>query len=379
MKLSSFACLLAILYTITACSNYTEEPDYEFFSQYSERQFAMGFSTWIYAPEIEALNSTYQFLDDNGDIYCEHIDNNIPWNALINDLPLPTELTDEIESRVTRKIHNKKLLVSVSLLNLNRDDLAYDFDGSVPSYLSMDDKHIEDAYFKHLAYITQQLQPDYVNVAIEANELLINSPEKWDGYKRLMSSVRMRFKAEFPNIPISESMTLHNLYEPEVADSEKYINEVTDYINTLEFASISFYPFFKGLKTKNDFQKAFDFLHHHINVPVAFSETSHLSEDLHLENLNLTISGNEQEQVDYLQTLLCNAQERDYLYTIWWAHRDYNALWETFPDDVKDIGKVWLSTGIINEDGAEKQALSSWQKAYVKKDFHEENQSESVQ
>ncbi|WP_430816720.1 glycosyl hydrolase 53 family protein [Carboxylicivirga sp. RSCT41] len=366
MKFLHVACLIAILITIQACSDIKEEPAHDFFSQYSQRQFEMGFSTWIYAPEIEALNNTYRFIADNGDIYCEHIDNSIPWNALINDQTLPAEFTDEIESRVTRKIQEKKLLVSVSLLNIDRDDLASDFDGSIPEYFSLDDQHIEDAYYKHLAYIAQQLQPDYVNVAIEANELLINSPDKWNGYKRLMRSVRTRFKAEFPGIAISESMTLHNLYKPEVADAGKYIDEVTDYMNTLDFASISFYPFFKGLTSKSDFQKAFDFLHTHIDVPVAFSETSYLSEDLYLDNLKLSISGNEQEQDDYLQTLLCNAQERDYLYTIWWAHRDYDALWETFPDEVKEIGKLWLSTGIINEDGKEKQALSSWKKAYLK-------------
>lgn len=118
--------------------------------------------------------------------------------------------------------------------------------------------------------------------------------------------------------------------------------------------------YFKGLHTSKEFQLAFDFLHERITKPIVFAETSHLSEDLIVESYNLAISGNQCEQNTFLQTLLTNAQNHNYKYIIWWAHRDYNELWVTFPDDVKDIGKLWLSTGIINEDGAEKDAFATW-------------------
>ncbi|MEM9834795.1 MAG: glycosyl hydrolase 53 family protein [Bacteroidota bacterium] len=332
-----------------------------FFSEYSSRTFAMGFSTWAYAPTLESVDATYQFIGNNADIYSEHIDSNIPWRAWMNDLPLPQEFTDEIAGRAARKIPSVELTVSVSLLNSARDELAFDFDGTVPDYVALNDTKIEDAYFKHLEYITNQLNPDYLLIAIEVNELLLHAPEKWDAYKLLMANVRARIKQRFPSLGISESITLHNLYKPDVTNPEEFISEIVSYTNNLEFAAISFYPFFKGLKTNQEFQEAFDFLHQKINKPIAFAETSHLSEDLTVESFDLFIPGNESEQNNYLEALFTNAQKQNYEYIIWWAHRDYNELWETFPAEVQDLGKIWISTGIINEDGALKGAFSTWE------------------
>ncbi|PWN07635.1 hypothetical protein DDZ15_03420 [Rhodohalobacter mucosus] len=321
----------------------------------------MGFSTWPYAPSSESVSTTYQFIEDHSDIYSEHIDSEIPWNAWINDLPLPDGFIDLIESKKTEKLPGTELTVSVSILNNARADLAPDYDGSIPDYIDLNDTHIEDAYVKHLAYITRELNPDYLLIAIEVNELLKNAPEKWDSFKLLMDNVKTRISREFPALQISESITLHNFYQPDVQIPEEYIQEVSDYANSMEFVGISFYPFFKGLNTADGFQNAFDFLHENIKRPIVFAETSHLSEDLSVESFNLFIPGNEPEQQEYLEVLALNAQEQEYGYVIWWAHRDYDELWETFPAEVRDLGELWISTGIINEDGAEKEAYTMWQ------------------
>jgi len=217
-----------------------------------------------------------------------------------------------------------------------------------------------------LEYITNLLDPDYLIIAIEANELLVHTPEKWGAYKLLMAKIRERIKGQFPSLDISESVTLHNLYKPDVPNPEEYITEIVGYANSLDFVSISFYPFFKGLNTKEEFQEAFDFLHEKINKPIAFAETGHLSEDLTVQSFNLSILGNQNEQKEYMESLLVNAQQQNYKYVIWWAHRDYDQLWETFPEEVKDLGKLWISTGVINEDGSEKKAYASWKVAFSK-------------
>jgi len=360
----SITLLSFILITLlfSRCKEDTTAED-TFFSNVTSRSFHMGFSTWPYAPSTESVNNTYEFINNHADIYSEHIDLSIPWNAWINDLDLPQAFVNDIENRKSKRLPNKTLSVSVSLLNSLRTNIATDYDGSTPQFTSLADQHIEDAYFKHLEYIAEQLVPDYFIIAIEANELLINAPEKWDEYKVLMRNVRMRIKSRFPDLMISESVTLHNLYET-VANINTA--DVFNYITNLDFISISFYPFFKGLNSKDGFQEALDYLHNRTNKPIAFVETAHLSEDLAVDSFNLFIAGKEVEQKAYLETLLSNAQIENYLYIIWWAHRDYNELWDTFPDDVKDLGKLWISTGIVNEDGQEKEAFSSWQAAFGK-------------
>ena len=341
-----------------------EQGDDRFFASETSRNFAMGFTSWPYAPTVAAVDDTYHFLAGHGDIYSEHIDTNIPWDAWMHDLPLPDAFVADIAGRASRRRPGSRLTLSVSLLNNARDGLAPDVDGTAPSYNSLDDPELENAYFKHLEYITTQLDPDYLIMALEVNELLIHAPEAWEGYKSLMSRIRLRLQERFPGLPLSESITLHNVYRPEVADPQGYVEEIVAYANGLDWVAISFYPFFKGLRTKSEFQAAFDFLHERINRPIAIAETGHLSEDLDVPGLDLFIPGNRDEQRTYLETLLENAQQQEYAYVIWWTHRDYDALWEVFPENQKDLGQLWIGTGVLEENGDAKAALDAWGKAF---------------
>lgn len=348
-------CIAFIFVLVFASCNKNEpEPIQE------SRNFQMGFTTWPYGPNPEDVDDTYAYLQANGDIYAEHIDNNIPWNALINDSPLPAEFTQSMDFKVSKRLPNTNLLLSVSLLNLDRNDLATDLDGVVPDYTSFSDEQIEDAYFEYIDYLIGRFNPDYLVSAIEANELYINAPDQWEGYKELMHKVNNRISQAYPDLKISESMTLHNLYQPQVAAPETYLNEVFDYMNQMDFAAISFYPFFKDLQTQEDFQEAFDFMHDRLDVPIAFAETAHIAEDLVVPNLNLSIPGSESEQDIYLKTLLTNAEAQNYEFVIWWAHRDYDALWETFPPELQDIGQLWRDSGILNEEGNERLSALTW-------------------
>ncbi|WP_430824371.1 glycosyl hydrolase 53 family protein [Carboxylicivirga sp. N1Y90] len=328
-----------------------------------QRDFHMGFTTWPYGPELADVVDTYNFIESNADIYAHHLDNKIPWKAWINDTAIPDEFVNDINYRIANKIESNKLLLSISLLNTDRDDLLEDYDGSRPTYTALNDKQIEDAYFKHVDFLISRFQPDYVVLAIEVNELMIKPENKWDEYVLLMNKVRTRIKNKYPNIPQSESITLHNWFNPNVSNPEEFIAKITQFVNNLDFVCISYYPYFKEQHTRADFQEAFDFLHEQTQKPIAFVETANLAEDLYIDALNVDIKSNTCEQSAYLNTLLQNAQNHNYEFIIWWAHRDYDALWETFPDEVKDIGKIWKDTGLLDENGNERPAYHLWKKA----------------
>jgi len=329
-------------------------------NQINSRDFKMGFSTWSFGPGIQDVEDTYDFVLGNGDIYSEQVDGKIPWDALINGTPMPESYVDNINYRVSKRVRNLDLILSVSLLNLGRDGLIEDWDTDISPNNRLNDPIIENAYYAHLRYLIQRLDPNYLVIAMETNELLVKSPSKWEEYKLLMANIRSKLKQEFPNLPLSESITLHNYLNPDAIDKGEFIREVSNYISQLDFAAISFYPFLKGQSKTSDFQVAFDFLHQEVDIPIAFVETNHIAEDLVVNTFNLNIPSDQCEQKEYLETLIINAQDNDYQFIIWWAHRDYDRLWDTFPDDVKDIGKLWKDTGLINEDGAEKEALMVW-------------------
>ncbi|MFK5879829.1 MAG: hypothetical protein QM478_10080 [Flavobacteriaceae bacterium] len=333
----------------------------------TQRNFEMGFSTWGYGPNEADKEETYQFIESNADVYSEQIDNKIPWNAWINNSALPVEFKNDIDNRISKGLNNHKLLLSVSLLNTDRSDLLEDYDGSIPNYSSLNDINIENAYFKHLEYLVLKFNPDYLVIAMEVNELKLESETKWDEYKILMSNIRNRIKINYPNLPLSESVTLHNWFNPEIENQTNFIFEVSNYVNqNMDFAAISYYPFFKGQHNENEFQQAFDFLHSEVTIPISFVETTHLAENLNISNFNLNIDSDKCEQKAYLETLLLNAHNENYEFIIWWAYRDYDKLWETFPAEFKDVGKLWRDTGLLNENGIERPSFTIWNKILSK-------------
>ncbi len=353
---------------LTACGDKVNEPeDSGFFSEYDTRNFMLGFTSWPYAPTVAAVDSTYGFIKNYADIYTEHFDYRIPWKAWFGDEALPAEFTNDLAGKVARRIPGKKLLLSVSLLNNSRNDLAYDYDGTTPLYEHLYDKKIEDAYYKHVIYLIEHLSPDYLVIVIEANLLWATAPEKWNDYKKLAANVTARVRRIYPSLPVSESMSLNSLYDAAKAGKDDIVNDMFNYMNNMDFASISFYPFMRNLHTKDEVQEVFDFLHQRINNTIAFVETSTIAEDLSVPGLNIYIKGNEIEQNDYLETLMLNAQRNNYEFIIWWAHRDFDALWEIFPDEVKDIGKIWRDTGILDENGNKRKAFFTWDLVYGKK------------
>jgi len=358
---------------MNSCSSDDNRPidnddDYDaFFADYDSREFQMGFTSWPYAPTVEAVTSTDNFIETQGDIYSEHIDSEIPWSAWMNDTALPEAFSENVSNRVARRLaSSNSMSLSISLLNLGRTDLMPDFDGNAPVYTSLDDSHIVNSYHKHVDYLVQQLSPDYLVIAVEVDGLLRHAPEKWEAYKSLIGQVKSLIKTDYPNLPISESLMLHGFFQPDFGTAQEIQTEVSAYMNAMDFAAISFYPFLKGMSTQQEMQTAFDFLHGIVNVPIAFAETGHLSEDLDVPGFNLFIAGNQSEQNDYIQILLTNAQQENYEYVTWWTHRDYLPLWEIFPEELKDLGALWLSNGIIDEDGSQKEAYESWQAAFAK-------------
>lgn len=330
------------------------------------RNFKMGFTSWSYGPNLEDVNGTYDQIFSHGDVYAEHMDDKIPWESWINGTELPAEFVNNVAGKVARKPANIELLLSISFLNNSRDGIKEDFDGSVPAYSTLNDEQIQTAYINHVSYLIDAFEPDYLVMAIESNDFLINQPTLWDEYRSLMQNVRAALKSSYPTLQISESVTLHNWYEPDVDQPETVINKTKSLVEEQDFAAISFYPFFKGLNKRKEFQKAFDFLHGQTTKPIAFVETSHLANDLDIDAFDLHIKSSEKEQEEYLSSLLVNAHNHNYKFIIWWAYRDFDALWETFPAELKDLGKIWRDTGLQDENGDSRKGWELWNEVFAK-------------
>lgn len=323
------------------------------------RNFSMGFTTWPFGLEAAEVQSTYDFIDTNGDIYSEQIDGQIPWGAWINNTPLPESFTSSIDYKVASRL-DKKLLLSVSLFNAERNDLARDVGGNRQNYQSLNDEFLRDAYVKHLRYLVDRLSPDYLVFAMEVNEYQRNMISQWDEYQQLAAFVRSELRASHPDLKIAESFTLHNWYKTEFASDPWLLQEMKEYIALSDFTAISYYPFLQGLHKREEFDAAFIFLNEQAPKPVAIVETGHLAENLSVPELNVSIEGTACEQNQYLESLLRSAHTQDFEFVIWWTHRDYDALLETFPVEQRVLGKLWRDTGLLNESGEERLSFNTW-------------------
>ncbi|WP_421877223.1 hypothetical protein [Marinoscillum sp.] len=322
----------------------------------NNRTFNMGFSTWTYAQSPEARTNTYEFIGENGDIYSEQFDNHIPWFGLFDGRPLPEDAGRDINTRVENQIADNELVVSVSLFNPERNDLITAYNNQTPMYGSLSDQQIEDAYFNFLTAVLKDFSNvKYLVIAMEVNEFYLKQPDKWEGYKTLMSNLKPRVYELYPDLLISESISLHSLVDSEDAE---YVNEIFSYVNTMDFVAVSYYPFMHGVFSDMDIQADFDFLHENITAPIAFVETTQIAEDLELQEFTLT--ADECTQKDYAQLLLSNAQEHDYQFVIWWAHKDYDELYDALPDDTKPLARLWRDTGLINGSDQERPAYREW-------------------
>ncbi|MEQ8471071.1 MAG: hypothetical protein RIC35_07795 [Marinoscillum sp.] len=362
--------LFGVFCTLAACKKESPEDPVESLMTCSEpsdtvivadRSFKMGFSTWPYATGIEAKEGTYAFIDQNADIYSEQFDDHIPWMAIMDNRPMAEPMARDLNERVQLKL-SKDLVVSVSLFNPERNDLITGYMGNTPTYSKLNDQQIEDTYYYYLNAVLDSLAPEYLVMAMEVNEFYLNKPEQWEDYKLLATNIKERLKIDYPELLISESVTLHNLVD---ADDNEYLTEIIDYVNTMDFAAISYYPFIHGALNQSAFERDLAFLKEHITKPIALVETAHIAEDLELENPPLLLEGDECTQKDYMQAMLRAADESDFEFVIWWSHKDFDALWNTFPDDVKPLGKLWRDTGLINEKDQERPALQLWQAVFM--------------
>ncbi|MAE84042.1 MAG: hypothetical protein CMB80_14970 [Flammeovirgaceae bacterium] len=326
----------------------------------ANRTFSMGFSTWSYGPSSEAADNTYEFLGANGDIYSEQFDDHIPWFGLFDGRPMPEPAVEDLDNRKGHLLSNKELIVSISLFNPERNNLITAYNDQTPEYSKISDQLIEDAYFNYMSFLLDAFPNlKYVVMAMEINEFYLNQPDQWEDYKVLAANIRSRLKSKYPEVLLSESITLHNL---STSTNRAYIDEIIAHVNQLDFVAISYYPFLHGALDDTQIQQDFDFLHARITKPIAFVETGQIAETLEVPEV--TLEADECTQKDYVQLLLSNANTHNYEFVIWWTHKDYDELYETFPEEVKPLGRIWRDAGLINEADQERPGFKEWKTVF---------------
>ena len=114
MKWTNLLSVFFIVVIAIGCSNENEKT-----IATEKRSFYMGVTPWPADFNIAEVDTSYAFVNNHCDIVSHHFDDGIPYEEAFNNQPMPTQLQNDVNYRVSHTNSSKKILLSVSALNLS--------------------------------------------------------------------------------------------------------------------------------------------------------------------------------------------------------------------------------------------------------------------
>ncbi|MBC87410.1 MAG: hypothetical protein CL677_09565 [Bdellovibrionaceae bacterium] len=343
------------------------------------RSFKMGFTPWPYAATVEAVDTTYEFLEDNGDLIAHQFDGGIPWVEALEDDSFETysdNLQSEVEWRVakTEAMSGKTVYVAVSPFSSLRDGMALYWGDSTNEALpspwdtyTFDSSYVALAYTNFLTEIIDRLNPTYVNYAVEVNEYYGNTTT--DAEKEalidFLSTVYSLLKSRHPNVYFMTSFTLSTPGSDKMIEAAELYTLIGNY---MDLFGISVYPyaFFEHEDKGDPANLPQDWLYQVTEIAPGQSyfvaETGFIAEDLSIPAYSLSVESDEEKQADYVQELMQQSERLSMYGVVWFAPIDFDDLWDSSLGD--DLSLIWRDTGLYDGDLVEREAFGVWRYWY---------------
>lgn len=338
------------------------------------RKFYMGTTPWPADFTAAEVDTSYTFINENCDIVSHHFDEGIPYEEFLQNQSLPVQLLTDVQTRKAKTNSNKKILLSVSALNLTRIQKAdYYSHSSVSSTikthwneLPINHPNVVTAYVKYVNWLISELHPDYVNYGVESNSLLFE-PSNFTLYKDFLSQVYTQLKSTHPTLPFLVSFI--------VDESVTGYSNAQQLIPYSDYIGLSAYPYLTisssnngntdpSLFPTNYFEKFITMS----NKPFCFAETSYIAENLVVTSYNLNKQSNEIWQRNYLDKVLQLTEKHQGKFIIWFCSKDYYAGTQTLINLglYQDIFKFWEDTGLKSETGKRRPSFYLWRDWFQK-------------
>ena len=322
----------------------------------------MGFQDATWDDTEEAANTTYEFLRENADIVCLQF-GGVPWQAAYED-NYPDSMIERWKRRKEGVGPNKKIYLEIGPLDTRRAAMAGsnvgDFKGK-----QFDDPMVKKAYCSFVRRLTEYYQPAFLGIGIEVNELRDNSPELWPHYLELHKHTYKEMKKDYPDLPITSTLTLHSLLSVKQRGDKEQIDAVQELLAYTDFAGVSFYPFIGRFHDFNEPTKYFDWLRDFIgDLPIAITETAYPAEPIAWGG-ETRYPSDPDAQKNYLATVLQVARRDNYLFVVNWAHRDWDARWERVKDRLDEMWTAWRDTGLLDGEGNPRPAYDLWKRYFL--------------
>ncbi len=339
-------------------------------TQSGTRPFYMGMSAFPWAYSAESIEWNFDRIEGEADLVAHHMDNGIPWDVCLSGAPLPQNIIDALNHRKERTPAGHGNYVAVTPLDTNRAALAPLWNAAgdnqpLPSPWSgyaFNHPNVKAAYLEYCRRIINILQPDYLNIAIEANLLAENSPAKWDAFMELHRHVYTALKTDHPELVIMVSMTGIDLVEGYTgSDHAAQTAAFTQLMEYSDYFGISLHPHLTLYAPDLNLPLSmFDDIFSLSDKPACICETSFPAERLSITAPRpYSCNGTPEKQRQFMGDLLSKAREHNLRFVVNYLVRDYDRLCE-------DLGwtdgmlVLWRDTGLYDGDGVPRPAHTVW-------------------
>lgn len=364
---------LSLVILVSACGGSSDDSNLSSASE--TRSFYMGFTTWPYDSTIAATTSTYTLIQDYGDIVSHHLMSGIPWDESYAGAEFPTNIEQDISSRINQTEPGKKVYLSIDSLNPARDDLADNWGTSdnEPRQAPWDtrdfsDIEVADAYSNFALEMIDRFNPAYFNYAPEVSELILNDLNEFNRFVTFSENVYTNIKTAHPDLPLMVSVALKSPGSTDALAIEAKFSKISEFV---DIVGISAYPyaFYEHSDKGNPENMPSDWISQISSIadnkPIAITETGWIAEDLTISNYGYAEQSDVNKQKNYVSEMLTSANDLSMEFVIWFSIVDYDALWNgALAQD--DLSKLWKDTGLYDENLNPRPAFDVWNEYYMK-------------
>lgn len=327
------------------------------------RQFYLGFTPTPYDITAESVEVTYSLLYNHSDIVVHHFDSGVPWVEAYEGTPYHDKILWDIHQRVSH-LTGSKIYLALTPIDQSRTYMGghWHSEGNQPrpgewATKEFNDPMVIEAYLNFCDYMIEQFNPEYLAYGIEVNMLATSNPEAFEKYMVFLEEVYPALKSKYPDLPVFLTFQTEYYYlNPETQEPAiERLLPFTDYI------ALSSYPFmaYTDPATLPDdyFQHLYDLSP---EKPYCIAETGFPSHNTTIEELYATIPGKSEWQTQYVQYLFNSSEYMEAEFIAWFVMIDYDATWEYLKEKVDPIYRLWIETGLIDENLQPKPALILW-------------------
>lgn len=321
---------------------------------------------------VDAISLSRGIVSANGDLYTVQLDNGVPWEAALTDAGYEEKLLSEWESHRSSRSDHQDIYLAIAPLKMDRSFWADGYEGkTAPKWVAQSralSDEMKTAYANYALKAVSFFEPKYLNLGVEAGELVEKDPELWREMAVLYRETRRAVKERYPDLLIGMSFTLPAMMPEGNLELCREVFDDSDYVGISFYPYLDdFYRFTTGVSLKpppNQWREPLDWLKENVSKPIAICETGYSSSPIKVKTWDLDMQGDPSTQEQYVSELAEIAARDNYLFTVFFLSVDYDRLAARMPES-SDVLALWKRTGFFDENFRAKPAWQAYRRDWL--------------